>query len=176
MYSHPAVYIMILPGMGVISEIIPVFSRKAKRALIKQSKFYYADCGVFRSIRPKGPLDRPEEMDGAALEGLVYQHLKAWTDYSAGDNRLYFWRTQAGTEVDFVLYGESDFVALEVKNSGKVSRRDLSGLKTFQSDYFGSRAALLYRGKEKMMVDGILCLPCADFLQHLVPGQPVLPS
>jgi cytochrome c oxidase subunit 1 len=27
-YSHPAVYIMILPGMGVISEIIPVFARK----------------------------------------------------------------------------------------------------------------------------------------------------
>jgi cytochrome c oxidase subunit 1 len=27
-YSHPAVYIMILPSMGVISEIIPVFSRK----------------------------------------------------------------------------------------------------------------------------------------------------
>jgi cytochrome c oxidase subunit 1 len=29
MYSHPAVYIMILPAMGVISEIIPVFSRKS---------------------------------------------------------------------------------------------------------------------------------------------------
>jgi cytochrome c oxidase subunit 1 len=27
-YSHPAVYIMILPGMGIISEILPVFSRK----------------------------------------------------------------------------------------------------------------------------------------------------
>src|SRR5664279_324977 len=27
-YSHPAVYIMILPGMGIISEVIPVFSRK----------------------------------------------------------------------------------------------------------------------------------------------------
>ncbi len=27
-YSHPAVYIMVLPGMGVISDIIPVFSRK----------------------------------------------------------------------------------------------------------------------------------------------------
>jgi cytochrome c oxidase subunit 1 len=26
-YSHPAVYIMILPGMGVISEIIACFSR-----------------------------------------------------------------------------------------------------------------------------------------------------
>ena len=27
-YSHPAVYIMILPGMGIISEIISVFSKK----------------------------------------------------------------------------------------------------------------------------------------------------
>lgn len=27
-YSHPAVYIMILPALGIISEVIPVFSRK----------------------------------------------------------------------------------------------------------------------------------------------------
>jgi cytochrome c oxidase subunit 1 len=28
-YSHPAVYIMILPGMGVVSEVIPCFARKS---------------------------------------------------------------------------------------------------------------------------------------------------
>lgn len=28
MYSHPAVYIIILPGLGVVSEIIPVFARR----------------------------------------------------------------------------------------------------------------------------------------------------
>jgi len=28
-YSHPAVYVMILPGMGVISELVSAFSRKA---------------------------------------------------------------------------------------------------------------------------------------------------
>ena len=27
-YSHPAVYIMVLPAMGVVSEVLPVFSRK----------------------------------------------------------------------------------------------------------------------------------------------------
>jgi cytochrome c oxidase subunit 1 len=29
LYSHPAVYILILPGMGVVSEVIPTFARKA---------------------------------------------------------------------------------------------------------------------------------------------------
>ena len=28
-YSHPAVYIMIVPGMGIISEVISVFSAQA---------------------------------------------------------------------------------------------------------------------------------------------------
>ncbi len=28
-YSHPAVYIMILPSMGVVSEIVPCFARKS---------------------------------------------------------------------------------------------------------------------------------------------------
>jgi cytochrome c oxidase subunit I len=27
-YSHPAVYVMMLPGFGIISEVVPVFSRK----------------------------------------------------------------------------------------------------------------------------------------------------
>ncbi|MCK5924215.1 MAG: cbb3-type cytochrome c oxidase subunit I, partial [Methylococcales bacterium] len=27
-YSHPAVYVWVLPGFGVISELLPVFSRK----------------------------------------------------------------------------------------------------------------------------------------------------
>ena len=32
-YSHPAVYIMILPGMGVVSEIIPCFARRPCSAM-----------------------------------------------------------------------------------------------------------------------------------------------
>jgi len=67
---------------------IPVFSKKAKRHLIKHEKFYYFDTGVFRSIRPKGPLDRKEEIEGAALEGLVAQHLQAWCAYQEKTHRL----------------------------------------------------------------------------------------
>ena len=42
-YSHPAVYIMVLPGMGVISEIIPVFSRKP---LLGYKAFVFATAGI----------------------------------------------------------------------------------------------------------------------------------
>lgn len=168
-------YVSVLEDM-LLGFRLPVFSRRAKRGLIKQSKFYFADCGVFRSIRPKGPLDRPEEIDGGALEGLVCQHLKAWVDYSTTGNQLYFWRTQAGTEVDFVVYGETEFCAIEVKNSAKVNRKELSGLKTFLADYPGSRAALLYRGTERWMIDGISCLPCEAFLRNLEPNNEILPD
>ncbi len=168
-------YVSVLEDM-LLGTRLPVFSRRAKRSLIKQSKFYLADCGVFRSLRPRGPLDRREEMDGAALEGLVYQHLRAWADYSLQQTELSFWRTQAGTEVDFVIYGASRFLALEVKNGGKVSRNDLKGLKAFRDDYPESTCALLYRGRDRLMIDGILCLPCAQFLQVLTPDQPPLPE
>ena len=42
-YSHPAVYIMVLPGMGAISEIIPVFSRKP---LFGYRAFVFATAGI----------------------------------------------------------------------------------------------------------------------------------
>lgn len=41
---------------------IPVFSRRAKRRLSSHSKFYYFDSGVFRSLRPAGPIDAHQEM------------------------------------------------------------------------------------------------------------------
>ena len=72
-------YVSILEDL-LIGHRLPVFTKRAKRQLVHHTKFYLFDCGVFRSLRPAGPLDRPEEIDGHALEGLVYQHLLAWRD------------------------------------------------------------------------------------------------
>lgn len=152
---------------------IDVFSRRARRALTAHPKFYYFDAGVFRASRPSGPLDAPEEIDGAALEGLVAQHLRAWCDYSGGDHTLHYWRTRAKTEIDFIVYGESGIHAIEVKNSAKVRPADLRALRTFAEDYPESRRFLLYRGKERLLKDGILCLPCDEFLLQLRPGKEI---
>jgi len=163
-------YLEILEDL-MLSFRIPVFTRRAKRELAAHPKFFFFDAGVFRANRPSGPLDSPAEIDGAALEGLVAQHLRAWCDYSAGDHRLHYWQTRTQVEVDFVIYGASGLYALEVKNSNRVRPEDLRGLKNFAQDYPESRRFLLYRGKERLMQDGILCLPCDDFMLALIPNQ-----
>ena len=79
--------------------------------------------------RPRGPLDAPSEIDGAALEGLVAQHLKAWCDYSRGKNDLHYWQTRSKVEVNFVVYGDSHFYAMEVKNTERIRPVDCRGLR-----------------------------------------------
>jgi predicted AAA+ superfamily ATPase len=159
-------YISILEDL-LIAVRIPVFSKRAKRALVSHRKFFFFDCGVFRSLRPTGPLDSREEVDGPALEGLVLQHLRAWIDFSGSSMRIYFWRTRAGNEVDFVLYGDDGFFAFEVKNSIIIRKSDYSGLRAFKQDYPEAQTILLYRGEEMIEQEGILNVPVDVFLRYL---------
>ncbi len=165
-------FIVILEDLLIASRL-PVFSKRAKRQTVGHDKFFFFDSGVFRTVRPKGPLDAPQEIDGAALEGLVYHHLKAWNDYSGHPCSLHFWRTTSGKEVDFVVYGENEFLAIETKNATRISSSDLSGLKAFGSEYPDAGKLFLYRGTEQRMEGDVLCLPCERFLRALIPGQPL---
>jgi predicted AAA+ superfamily ATPase len=150
---------------------IHVFTKRARRAMTAQPKFYLFDAGVYYHLRPRGPLDSPDEIGGMALEGLVLQHLKAWCDYSDGQVNCYFWRSRGGAEVDFILYGENYFNAVEVKNAKQIHPKSLRSLKTFLIDYPEASPILLYQGTEKLMVDGIVCCPVDDFLLQLRPNH-----
>lgn len=163
-------YIGILEDL-MLSYRIPVFSRRAKRTMASHPKFYFFDAGLFQTLRPKGHLDRPEEIMGAALEGLVAQHLIAWNSYHGNKNSLFYWRTRGGSEIDFVLYGEETFWAIEVKNSSRVNDQDLRSLLAFKEDYPECQAVFLYRGKDKLLKKGISCVPCEQFLVKLNPNE-----
>jgi uncharacterized protein len=105
----------------------------------------------------------------------VAEHLRAWASYTGrGEARppeISFWRTRSGVEVDFVVYGPRVFVALEVKNALRVQASDLRGLRAFHEDYPEARVVLLYRGSERLRIDGIWCLPVEAFLRDLRPGR-----
>ncbi|MCL5674488.1 MAG: AAA family ATPase [Candidatus Omnitrophica bacterium] len=151
----------------LLSFRLPIFTKRAKRKVVSHPKFYFFDAGVYRSLRPAGPLDKPEEIDGRALEGLVAQHIIAWNSYTGDRNKIYYWRTQSGSEIDFIVYGENVFWAIEVKNTVRIRPEDLKALKSFKSDYPESSVFLLYRGKEKIKKGEILCLPSDEFMMEL---------
>lgn len=146
---------------------LPVFQRRAKRDLTVHPKFYFFDAGVYRSIRPRGPLDSAEEIDGAAIETLVAQELRATNDSLELGYSVAFWRTRAGHEVDFVLYGERGLVAIEVKRSAHYQEKDLAGLRLFVGDYPMARCFLFYGGDREYEIDGIRVIPLARALPNL---------
>jgi predicted AAA+ superfamily ATPase len=163
-------YLQILEDL-LLGFRLEVFTRRARRGLAAHPKFYFFDTGVFRANRPAGPLDSSTEIDGLALEGLVAQHLHAWCDYSHGKHTLYYWQTRSRSEVDFVLYGESGIYALEVKNARRADSSDFTSLRHFAEDYPQSRRYLLYRGEDRLSRDGVLCMPCEEFLRALRPNS-----
>ncbi len=153
----------------LLSFQVPVFTVRAKRKLIAHPKFYYFDTGVYRSLRPTGYIDTTSELNGGGLEGLVAQHLRAWNDYQGSPNKLYYWRTRHGLEVDFIIDGKAGIFAIEVKNSASIYSKDLRGLEAFDEDYPEAKLLLLYCGKERLQKKKILCLPIEDFLKTLTP-------
>lgn len=159
-------YISILEDL-LLAFRVPVFTRRAKRALASHPKFYFFDAGVYNALRPSGPLDRIEEISGAALEGLVAQQLKAWIDYFHPDCNIFYWRTSSGSEVDFIVYGKEIFYAIEVKNSTVIHPNDLRALKSFGENYPEAKRFLIYRGSERLLKDGIYIVPVMEFLFEL---------
>lgn len=151
----------------LLSYTLPVFSKRAKRRLVAQSKFYFFDVGVYRAIRPKGPLDTIEEIDGAALETLFLQHLVAINDYYRLGYQFYFWRTSNKVEVDFIAYGERGLLAFEIKRKSKVAQKELMGLKKFHADYDMAKRYFIYGGEQAEYHDGIHALPIETALGQL---------
>lgn len=159
-------YFSILEDL-LIGYRLPPFTKRAKRRLVAHPKFFFFDVGVYRAIRPSGPLDAPEEADGACLETLWLQTLRAVNDALGLDYQLHYWRTSDGTEVDFVLYGPRGLLAFEIKRAVRFHTRDLSGLRAFQRDFPMVKPYLVYGGESERTEDDITILPMSEALKSL---------
>ena len=146
---------------------VPVFSRRAKRKLTSHPKFYFFDAGVYRAIRPRGPLDTDDEIDGAAIETLVLEALRAENANHDLDYQIFYWRTADHEEVDFVLYGPRGLQAFEVKRSSRFREQDLAPLRLFCGDYPEAKGCLFYGGHQRYKFGPIDVVPLGDGLASL---------
>lgn len=154
-------------GDLLIAVQLPCFTKRAQRKLTQHPKFYYFDTGIFQHLRPKGPLDTPEEIVGPAFETLFLQHLRAIIDYYNIDLSIYFWRTTTGLEIDFILYGEKGLFAFELKSKKYIERKDFSTLHAFKKDYPIATCYLIYGGDHAEKHGEITALPLQQALFKL---------
>ncbi|MBF0205888.1 MAG: ATP-binding protein [Oligoflexia bacterium] len=151
----------------LISYELPVFTKKAKREMIKHQKFYFFDVGVYQVLRPKGPLDSESEINGAAFETLILQELMATNNYLDLDYQISYWHTKQHQEVDFVLYGRRGLYAIETKLTHKFRASDLAGLELFASDYPTAKLFFVYGGDRHFHHQNIEVIPVEQFLKQL---------
>lgn len=151
----------------LLSVRLPVFSKKAKRRLKTHPKFFFFDCGVFRTLRPKGPLDSSADLDGPALETLFLQHYRALGEFCSWEQTLYYWKTANNVEVDFVSYGEVGLFAFEIKRSAIVRQEELVGLRLFQQDYPMAKCFFLCGTTEDKIIDNIQIMNYERALKEL---------
>jgi len=144
---------------------LPVFTKKSKRKLITHQKFFYFDTGVYRAIRPIGPLDMPDSV--AALETLVMQEIRAINEAYNLEYGLFYWRTVNKVEVDFILYGSRGIIAIEVKCSPRIKSDMFSGLRAFKADYLMAKCILVYGGEQREYHDGVEIIGATEFLKNL---------
>lgn len=172
------VYFSILEDT-LLGNFLPAYRPEAKVREQAHPKFYWFDNGVARAAA--NLLHDPPDSQwlGHALETLIFHELRVYNHTQSKHRPLYFYRTGAGNEIDFLIETKkrttstkASLVAIEVKHSHRWQRkweapmRSLAESKKVKVErMFG-----VYQGKDAYHFDGIDILPVEVFLEKLYEG------
>lgn len=156
-------WLSVLEATYQVIVLRPYFANVGKR-LVKTAKVYFTDVGTLCYL---AGLRDPEHaaagpLGGAIMETAVLSEIVKTLTHRGVDPRVYFWRTSAGTEVDFVIEAGGKLVPIEVKLSATPRPVMASSIRRMQED-FGETALAGY-----VVHPGDICLPIS-------PGVTALP-
>jgi predicted AAA+ superfamily ATPase len=154
----------------LIGTLLEPFHSRRGRKTASRAKFYFFDCGVVNAIQGVSKIFPDTDYFGHLFEQWIFNELKAYAAYSDQYDRdlITFWRTDRGTEVDFLWGGE---VAIEVKATSRVQSGDLKGLLALKEDQKISRLHLVSQDPIRRKEMGVELWPWRDFLTHLWAGE-----
>lgn len=159
-------WLSVLEATYQVIVLRPHFANVGKR-LVKTPKVYFTDVGTLCHL---AGLKDPEHaasgpMGGAIMETAVLSEIVKALTHRGIDPRVYFWRTQAGTEVDFVVDTGAGLVPIEVKLSATPRPAMAAAIKTFQRD-MGSAVMpgyVVHPGDVRLPLGpGVAALPFAE--------------
>ena len=159
-------WLSVLEATYQVIVLRPYFANVGKR-LVKTPKVYFTDVGTLCYLAGlKDPEHAPSgPMGGAIMETAVLSEIVRTLTHRGIDPQVYFWRTMAGTEVDFVVETGAGLIPIEVKLSATPRPAMGGAIKTFQGDM--ESAALpgyvVHPGDIRLPLGpGVTALPFAD--------------
>lgn len=162
-------YHQILVDTLLAERLEPYKKRQSRQVITKASKYYLFDVGVAGKIAKRYISELKGSEFGKAFEHFILMELIAYRSYEGKDFNINFWRTKTGIEVDFVL--DSGRIALEVKGSARVEKKDLYGLESFINEFSPHKSYVVCNEKEKRISGKIEILPWDIFLHNLWDGK-----
>ena len=154
----------------LLGTMIPPFKRRQNRQIISSMpKFYLFDVGVAGAITKRRVVEEKGELFGKAFEHFIFMEVSAFRSYQELDFAINFWRTRSGLEVDFIL-GDGE-VAIEVKSTDQVTKRDLFPLTVFIEEYSPAKAIVVCNERKERIYEQIRIMPYRKFLNDLWHGK-----
>ncbi len=154
----------------LLGTMVEPFKRRQDRGVISRAaKFYLFDVGVAGAITKRRLEAEKGELFGKAFEHFILMEISAFNSYKELDYDINFWRTKSGLEVDFVL-GRGE-VAIEVKGSSRIDKRDLRPLRAFIEEYSLKKALVVCNEREERIHGQIRIMPYKKFLKDLWEGN-----
>jgi len=162
--SQPTVYryLKLLEVSNIIKRVPAFYSSKSKR-VIKSTKLFFVDPGLsiyLSGYHDENSLAKSREL-GSFFEATIFLHLKILTELLIPKASVFYWRTTAAKEVDFVIEQGKKLVAIEVKYSKKPGMNDIKNLLTFLEENPQTiRGVLLHAGSSvKWLHSKVLAVP-----------------
>lgn len=159
----------VLEGLFLIRRLPPYHANVQKR-LTKAPKLYVRDTGLLHFL---AGLRRPVEFEawprrGHSFEGLVVEEVITLAQEQLGRPELFFWRTQAGAEVDLLIAAGARLIPIEIK-LGTVDAYTVRGLRQAMAD-LGAKKGWIVTGTGERRAAGrdVEIIPWDDLVNGAV--------
>ena len=146
-------YLDVLESTFLIRRLRPYFANVQKR-LTKSPKVYIRDTGLLHFL---AGLRRPADLElwprrGSSFEGLVIEELVSRAVECLVRPGLFFWRTQAGAEVDLLVVSGRRILPIEVKLGAAVDHYSVAGLRGCMKDLKLKRGWVVSTTRERARI------------------------
>ena len=155
----------------LIGRFLYPYSSSTRQQLSKRPRFYFFDTGVLRAIlgRERSVVHVGTYEYGKLFESWVINEVWRINSYYKKNLKTFFFRTEAGQEVDLVLVSPSgETVAVEIKSSIDVEPAEIErGMNAFGEYAALSQRICVTQGLRPKRINGVEHLPWVDFFRWL---------